>query len=93
MNSHQRFIPRPKLPVEAAIVAGVFAILLYNFEKAAQHCGLLDTVAWVAQEILGSLVLLVWPCVLAYLADSSNVLAHLAHIVASIGPFFCGLLR
>ena len=93
MYGKQRFTQNPNGAAELAIVAGVFAILLYNFEKAAQHCGLLDTVAWVAQEILGSLVLLVWPCVLAYLADSSNVLAHLAHIVASIGPFFCGLLR
>jgi len=92
MFSQNKSRRNPKVPVEVAIVAGVFAILLYNLERASQHGGLLDTVAWVAQEILRSLVLLTGPCVTAYLADSSSALTQLAHISASIWPFVCSLM-
>jgi len=93
MNGHQRFIQNPKAPVEVAIVACIFATLLYDFERALRQGGLLETVAGIALEILSRLILLAWQCVPLYLLESSKVLGHLLHIGASLWPLFCALWR
>jgi hypothetical protein len=92
MNNHQRYIPNPKLPVEAAVVACVFAILLYSFESAVQRCRHFDTVAGVALEILSRLFLLAWQLVPSYLFESSRVVGHLLHVATSFWPLFYALL-
>ena len=88
MNGHQRFIQNPKVPLEVAIVACVFATLLYNFERALQRYSLLDT---FAREILSRLILLAWQCVPSYLFESSRVFGHLLHVATSLWPVFCTL--
>jgi len=91
MTGPNHYKKNPKMGVEVAIVAGVFAILLYNFEKAAQRCGFLDVAAWAARELLHSLVVLAWQSGPSYFVDLSKISGHLTHIVTSICPLF-GLL-
>jgi hypothetical protein len=91
MNGHQRFIQNPKVPAEVAIVACVFATLLYDFERTLQRYGLFDTVSGVTLEILSRLILLVWQSVPSYLYESSMVLGHLLYIATSLWPLFCAV--
>jgi len=93
MIGKNRSSKNPEVPAEVAIIAGAFAILLYNFDRAALHCGLLDVAAWVARELLHSLILLAWHSSLSYLVDSSKVVGYLAHALTTLSPFLTAFLR
>lgn len=41
-----------KLALEVAIAGFVLATMFYNLDGAVQRCSVLDTVAWVAHELL-----------------------------------------
>lgn len=74
--------------VKVAAVGFAVATLSYRLDgAAAEGCNLLDKTAWVALEVLRSVILLAgWQAVSAYLCEDSRLLQYLLQIVASIWP-------
>jgi hypothetical protein len=83
--------PRNRRPIQGVAFAGlVLATLFCKLEGvAALGCIDLDKTAWVATEMIRSVILAGWPCVLAYLSEDSRVMQHLLEVLASIWPLLC----
>ncbi len=92
MTRQYTYSGNPKPIPGVTIVGFVLATLLGKLEGAAAlGCILLDKMAWVATEVVRSVILAGWPCVLAHLCEDSRVMQHLLQLLASIWPLLCAI--
>jgi hypothetical protein len=92
MTAQFTFSRNPK-PISGAAIAGVILdTLSCRLDGvAALGCILFDKTAWVATEVVRSVILAGWPSVLAYLCEDSRVMQHVLQILAGIWPLLCFL--
>ena len=78
-------------PIALLVVAGfVLATLscsLYGI--AAEACGLLHSIGWVALELARPAILEAWQCVPAHFCAGSSLLQHFLQVVASNWTLLC----
>jgi hypothetical protein len=88
MTGQYTYSRNPRPFVGAAIGVFVLATLLCKLDGAAtQVCNLLDKTAWVALEVLRTVILVADSQVLqAYLYEDSRFLQHLMQIGVSLWP-------
>jgi hypothetical protein len=90
MTRHRLHPGNSKPIVGSAITGLAFAALFCKLEGATvQGCCFVETVAWVALEVLRPLILAAWPSVPSYLLEDARLLQHLVQFLASLRPLLC----